>query len=143
MNEVQWTNELSVDAGLIDKQHKMWIQHLNDLTKSLEAHQGPEKIASTLSFLIDYTRFHFSTEEKHMAANDYPGLDNHKDKHAEFRTTLRDLEEDFTEEGATPALANSIDTLLVNWLIKHIRNVDMVFGAFLRDKGIIIAEEGQ
>ena len=95
---------------------------------------GPAEIASVLEFLVKYTHFHFSTEEKHMAANDYPGLEHHKTKHGEFRITLGNLEEDFKEEGATHALADSIDTLLGSWLISHIRGVDQELGAFLKKK---------
>jgi hemerythrin-like metal-binding protein len=140
MQEVQWTDDLSVGVELIDEQHKMLINRLNSLTRALESQQGPTEIAATLNFLIEYTHFHFSTEEKHMAANSYPGLEQHRRKHGEFKATLGSLEEDFREEGATPMLADSIDTLLVNWLIKHIRGVDVEFGAFLKKNGIVIAE---
>ena len=141
MKEVQWTDDLSVGVGLIDEQHKMLIQHLNNLIKSLNPNQGLTKIADTLSFLIDYTDFHFSTEEKHMAANNYPGLKDHIMKHDEFKTTLGNLEEEFKEDGATHVLADSIHTLLVNWLIKHIRVVDVEFGAFLKNNSITLSEE--
>ncbi len=141
MKEVQWSDEISVGVELIDEQHKMWIHHLNDLAKSVESHQGPAKIAATLNFLIEYTHFHFSTEEKQMIANPYEGLEQHKKKHAEFKITLSNLEEDFKEEGATPELANAIDTLLANWLIKHILEVDMEFGAFLKNNCITVTEE--
>ena len=142
MKEVQWTDNMSVGIELIDKQHKMLIQHLNNLIKSLEPNQGLTEVANTLSFLIDYTQFHFSEEEKHMAANKYPGLDQHKTKHDEFKTTLANLEEEFTEDGATHVLADSINTLLVNWLIKHICNVDVEFGAFLKNNQIALPDEG-
>ncbi len=142
MKEVQWTDNMSVGIELIDKQHKMLIQHLNNLIKSLEPNQGLTEVANTLSFLIDYTQFHFSEEEKHMVANKYPGLDQHKMKHEEFKTTLANLEEEFTEDGATHVLADSINTLLVNWLIKHICNVDVEFGAFLKNNGIALPDEG-
>jgi len=77
-----------------------------------------------------------------MTANNYPGLEDHKMKHDDFRKTLGNLEEDFKEEGATPMVADSLDTLLVNWLIKHIRSVDVEFGTFLKNNGIIVDEEG-
>jgi hemerythrin len=140
MKEMQWTDDLSVGVGLVDEQHKMLIQHLNELTRSIESRQGPAKIVETLDFLARYTDFHFSTEEKHMAANDYQGLEQHQAKHAEFKTTLADLEQDFREEGATSELADSIDTLLVNWLVGHIKSVDVEFGTFLKTKGITIEE---
>jgi hemerythrin len=142
MQEVEWTDDLSVGIQLIDDQHKMLIERLNNLATAVEQHHGPEKIATTLQFLIDYTDFHFSAEEHHMAAQQYPGLDLQKTRHTEFKDTLSNLEADFREEGATHELAESIDTLLGNWLLKHIRTVDVEFGQFVKVKGVVLTEEG-
>ncbi len=141
MKEITWTTDLSVDIELIDEQHKMLIKHLSDLNESLKSGKGPAKIATTLNFLIDYTDFHFSAEEKHMEANNYPELDAHIKLHKSFKTTLANLEEELEEEGATKMLADSIDTLLVKWLFEHIRTIDVAFGKFLKDKGIEIPQE--
>ncbi len=141
MKEITWTKDLSVGIELIDVQHKMLIKHLNDLSQALESGQGAAKIASTLNFLIDYTNFHFTAEEKHMAANDYSELENHKKMHEEFKATLTNLEEELEEEGATQLLADSIDTLLVKWLFEHISTIDVKFGKFLNKKGIEIPRE--
>ncbi len=138
MKEIAWTSDLSVGIELIDVQHKMLIKYLNDLSQALKSGQGPARIATTLNFLIDYTNFHFTAEEKHMAANNYPELENHKNMHEEFKSTLANMEEELEEEGATQLLADSIDTLLVKWLFEHIRKIDVAFGAFLKKKGIKI-----
>ena len=140
MKEVKWTEDLSVGNKVIDEQHKMLIVHLNNLTKAIEHQLGPEKIGETLSFLIDYTDTHFSSEEQHMTAHSYPGLDAQKVLHEKFKETLNNLEEDFREEGATPELADAIDTLLVNWLIKHIQGVDAEFVEFLKHNNIALTE---
>jgi len=142
MKEIAWTSDLSVGIELIDEQHKMLIKHLNDLSTSLKSGQGPAKIATTLSFLVDYTNFHFTAEEKHMAVNGYSELENHKKMHEDFRTILTNMEEDLNEEGATQSLADSIDTLLVKWLFEHIRKIDVSFGKFLTKKGVEIPQEG-
>ncbi len=141
MKEIAWTRDLSVGIELIDEQHKMLIKHLSDLNDALQSGKGPVKIASTLNFLIDYTNFHFSAEEKHMAANAYPELENHKKQHEGFRATLSNLEEELVEEGATKMLADSIDTLLVQWLFEHISQIDVAFGKFLKEKGVEIPDE--
>ena len=141
MDKIQWSDSLSVGVELIDKQHKMLIQRLNDMTSAIEESKGPNEIARTLDFLIEYTDFHFSTEEKHMKTNEYPSLEEHMTKHAEFKTTLANLERDFKEDGATPMLADAIDTFLVNWLVKHISEVDVTFGAFLKDNGVTLSGE--
>lgn len=142
MKQVEWTNDLSVGIDLIDEQHRMLIKRLNDFSEAVQQHQGPNKIGSALDFLMEYTDFHFSAEERHMAANGYQGLDAHRLKHDEYKSILSDLERDFRDDGPTHELASSIDTLLVNWLLKHIRQVDAEFGAFLSEKGITLPEEG-
>jgi hemerythrin len=141
MKEITWTKDLAVGIELIDEQHKMLIKHLNDLSQALQSQQGPAKIASTLNFLIDYTNFHFTAEEKHMETNAYPELNNHKKAHESFKATLANMEGDLVEEGATQALADSIDTLLVTWLFEHIREVDVAFGKYLISKGVEIPQE--
>ena len=90
----------------------------------------------TLEFMTDYTDFHFSSEEKHMTEQNYPGLDYQQELHEEFKSTLKHIVEDFEEEGTTREVTISINTFLVNWLKKHIKGVDMEFGEFLKDKDI-------
>ncbi len=141
MEKIHWSDNLSVGVELIDEQHKMLIQRLNDMTSAIEESKGPNEIARTLNFLIEYTDFHFSAEEKHMKANEYPTLEEHMTKHEEFKTTLANLERDYKEDGATPLLADSIDAFLVNWLVKHISEVDVNFGAFLKDRGVTLTGE--
>ena len=136
-----WNDNLSVGVDLIDEQHKMLLGKLAELSEAVESHHGPGEIAGTLDFLVDYTGFHFGTEEKNMRAHDYPEFEQHVAMHGEFKKTLANLGEDFQEEGATPALAEAINTLLINWFLKHIEVVDQKLGAFFTEKGVVLEEE--
>jgi len=138
MSRIEWDDKFSVGIPLIDEQHKMLIQHVNDLAHAIERNQSVGEIVRVLGFLIDYAHFHFATEEKHMIETDYPGLTDHKTQHEEFKTTLNHLTEDFEEEGATQALAHSINTFLTHWLITHFQEVDREFGNFLLDQGRLL-----
>ena len=138
MNKLQWNETLSIGSELIDNQHKQWIEHYNQAAKAVATQQEILQISKTLGFLIDYTETHFATEEKHMAAHNY-AMDEHKAHHEELRRTLADLVRDFEEEGVTHPLADAIDTCLGNWLINHIQEVDMKFGAFIKEKGIVLS----
>ena len=138
MAKVIWDNNLSIDVGLIDDQHKLWIEKFNKVSDAVEKHEGPHQIAQTLGFLIDYTQLHFETEEKHMTAIDYPEFNEHRKMHEELKITLADLVQDYDEEGATHQLADYLNNFLGNWLIKHIKEVDLKFGKYLNEKGITI-----
>lgn len=134
MQKIQWESNLSVGIDLIDNQHRQWIAHYNDIVESITSQQNKTQVSKTLGFLIDYTRVHFETEEKHMAASKYPALQEHKDKHDGLRVTLANLVKEFEEEGATTQLAEAIDTFLGHWLVSHILEVDKKFGQYLMEK---------
>ena len=136
MSKIEWDDSLSVGVGLIDEQHKMLIQRLADLSDAFRRGLEQNKVMKTLEFMIDYTDFHFSAEEKVMEENDYPGLGEQKQQHEEFRTTLNNIVEDYKEEGTTTEIATDINVFLHNWLIKHIKGSDSRLGKFLGDKGL-------
>ena len=136
MEKIKWDERLSVGIEVIDEQHKEWIKHFNEVLSAIESNLGPGQISKTLSFLIDYTQFHFSTEEKFMVQYDYPEIESHKSRHAEIQGTINTLIRDFEEEGATYELSKSLNTLMSNWLINHIIKVDQVFGEFLTNNDI-------
>ena len=141
MEKLVWNETLSVGIALIDEQHKTWIDRFNALSAAIAEHGAQQQISVTLGFLVDYTHFHFATEEKQMIAHGYPGLAEHLQKHDELRRTLTDLVRDFEEDGPTQILADAINTFLGNWLIKHIQQIDLKFGAFVKEKGIVITAQ--
>ncbi len=141
MAKIEWDSRLAVGIDLIDGQHKMLIAKLRDISEAIEKAKGSAEIGKTLGFMVDYTGFHFSTEEKHMIKFDYPKRDFHINQHEEFKRSLDELVYDFEEEGATKALGTAISTFLLNWLVNHIKGVDVVFGKFLTEKGHVMTEE--
>ncbi len=135
MSEIAWDDSLSVGVDLIDEQHKMLIEKLKDLSNDLRKGHEQDKILKTLGFMIDYTEFHFTAEEKVMAENDYPELEDQQQQHAEFKATLDNILLDLREDGPTDELAKSINVFLLNWLITHIKGTDQRLGTYLNEKG--------
>jgi hemerythrin len=135
MTKIAWDESLSVNVDLIDEQHKMLIQKLADLSEAFTKGLEQNKIMQTLEFMMDYTDFHFSAEEKVMAEQEYPGLEEQKQQHEEFRMTLNNILEDYKEEGTTTAIAAEINDFLHNWLIDHIKGSDSKLGIYLNEKG--------
>jgi len=131
MEWIKWDQSLSVGVEIIDAQHKMLIARLDDLSKALEQHQEGAIVLKTLDFLSKYTHFHFSEEEKKMKESGYPHYEEHHAMHQEFIDKLREMEQDFDEDGVTRALGESVNTFLWNWLVNHIREVDTKFGRYL------------
>ncbi|MFX0053558.1 MAG: bacteriohemerythrin [Candidatus Hermodarchaeota archaeon] len=140
MEDISWDDSLSVGVELIDEQHKMLIERINNLSIAVAKYMGHTKIIETLLFMTEYTDFHFSTEERYMKELDYPAMENHIKQHEEFKSMLNTLEDDFKEDGATKVVSKSINTFLGNWLFNHIKVVDVNFGKFLREKGVVMTE---
>ncbi len=130
-----WDESLSIGIDLIDEQHKMLIDKINAISEAVENKRGLEKILQTLDFMIDYTEFHFSAEEKIMKENEYPKLAEHHKLHEGFKERLNLMVRDFEEEGATAGLSEEITAYLKNWLINHIKGTDAQLGKMLQDKG--------
>jgi hemerythrin len=135
MTEIRWDDSLSVNVELIDEQHKMLIQRIKDLSDAVSSSRGAVQIGKTLGFMIDYTDYHFSTEEKHMTELGYPGFDAHKNQHEEFKSTVNEMVMEFEEDGATAQLSEWINNYLINWLVDHIKSIDTKLSEFLREKG--------
>ena len=136
MPEIMCDDSLSVGVKLIDEQHKMLIQRIKDLSEAVASSRGAGQIGKTLGFMIDYTEFHFSTEEKHMTELGYPGFDIHKKQHEEFKSTLNEMVMEFEEDGATAQLGEWVNNYLINWLVDHIKSIDTKLGEFLQEKGL-------
>ncbi|MFA9453338.1 MAG: bacteriohemerythrin [Candidatus Aminicenantaceae bacterium] len=136
MSEIAWDDSLSVGVGLIDDQHKMLIEKLKDLSDDFKQGHEQNKIMKTLGFMIDYTNFHFTAEEKVMAEYDYTELEDQQQQHAEFKTTLENILLDLREDGPSDELAKSINVFLLNWLVNHIKGSDQRLGAYLNEQGL-------
>ena len=110
---------------LIDSQHKELIERINLLLKSCEDAQGKVKAVKMLDYLLDYTEFHFSAEEKLQEEISYPGLKEHREKHEEFKSAVKERQEMLEEEeGPTETFVAQVQKNVVDWLFTHIKGFD-------------------
>lgn len=132
MKIMTWDGSLAVGLPTVDGQHEELVTRLNALSAAIAQGEGEREIQRTLTFLIDYTKYHFGEEEAIMAAASYPQCAEHRAMHREFIAILDRLEEEYREDGSTKILAESLGTLLANWLTGHIAKTDAQFAAFDR-----------
>jgi hemerythrin-like metal-binding protein len=131
---IDWTDSLSVGIDIIDEQHKVLIKIINDLHEAMKAGQSKSIIKDVLARLIDYTGFHFSTEEKLMDKYGYPEAAGHKKIHKDLVDDVLELQKKLDKSELT--LGVHVLTFLKTWLNDHILKTDMKFGGFLKQKGI-------
>ena len=125
----EWSNTLTVYVPGIDRQHRFLIATLNLLYVSLLAGVGGRVMDRVLKNLLDYTRFHFRSEEVLMTRYRYPGYNRHHTEHTMFTGRVAD----FYNKWRTGEAGVTLDVLrfLAQWLRGHIAGSDHSFGEWL------------
>ncbi|MFY9174819.1 MAG: bacteriohemerythrin [Peptococcia bacterium] len=129
---IKWTDNLSVGVEAIDSQHKVWFEKANNLFEAGRKGQAKEYISEMLDFLDEYTKLHFSDEEKYMLEINYPEYDVQKKLHDGFIAELAKLKESFNESGGNVAVIVKANKMVVNWLTNHILQQDKKIGEYAK-----------
>lgn len=132
---IEFDKSLETGNDMIDTQHRELIARVNKLTE--ECTIGKEKNAAvrTLDFLMDYTDFHFSAEEKLQKEYQYPKLEEHKKLHTQFIQSVDELREMLEEEeGPSEAFVVAVKKNVVDWLVNHIQICDKDVAEMVKTK---------
>lgn len=134
MEFIEWVESYSVNIKEIDDQHKKLIGIINRLHDAMKTGQSKNAISNALSDLIDYTDYHFRTEEELFQKYEYPDLVKHKEEHDDLTQKAIDLKTSF-DEGR---LMHNIEVILFlkDWLNTHILDTDKKYSTFLNSKGV-------
>lgn len=130
---------MSVGCKALDDDHKILIQALNDFIAALENDEGVFVTDGIFTVLADYTNYHFSREEKLLAACDYPDLAAHKKTHEGLKEQLFDCRRRFMLN-PNAELEGKISEFLNSWLQNHILVSDMDYRKTLEQSGKNIDE---
>lgn len=134
MSLVTWSDEYSVNIKSVDAQHQKLVMMLNELHDAMMVGKGKEVLGSVLNEIIDYTIYHFSTEEKYFDKYGYPDAELHKNQHKEMVEKVGALRERF--EAGENVLTLDVMNFLRDWVHDHIHGSDKLFGPFLNSKGV-------
>jgi len=140
---------LETGIPLIDKQHTNLIVLSNNLYSACK--QNTENlnnyIKSSLHELVEYSRYHFSTEEKMMLMIDYPKYQEHKKTHEDFVWEARHISKE--REDKNNHAAKQFVLFLCDWVNDHIGEHDKLLAkycAYMRhhkDIKLILSYEAQ
>lgn len=127
-----WADDMVIDGGPIDADHRRLVDLVNELHTATTQGQGQVVVASLLQRLIADTQDHLRNEEQIMAQMGFPDLENHKIGHHHFMDELRTLERKLHEGSIT--VAAQLSSVLRDWLSLHIRRNDKELLRFQRRK---------
>jgi hemerythrin-like metal-binding protein len=134
MSILAWTDDLKINIKEIDSQHQNLVTLVNKLYDAMKIGKGKDVLAPILSELINYTEYHFSTEESLMKNHNYPVFLEHEQEHKKLVSSVLDFDRKFKKGEITVSM--ELFKFLNNWLVEHILGVDKKMGVFLVQKGL-------
>ncbi|MDR3723585.1 MAG: bacteriohemerythrin [Terracidiphilus sp.] len=123
-----WQDSYSVGVNEFDEAHKKLFAYFNEFYDAMQKGRSNEKIGEILDKTFAYSKQHFESEEKWMAAHHYPDLAAHKEQHRKFRVQVESMLSDF--RAGKIAMSGTVSKVLREWLVNHILQVDQLYGKF-------------
>jgi len=130
---MEWTDDLNVGFELIDKQHRVLLDMINELYDALMEIRGQEALKKIVNRMVEYAAIHFMTEEKQMVEFGYEDYENHKIIHDSFSRKAVDLKNQLSEDGFVLSL--DVLNFLRDWLVDHIQGTDRKYIPFFTQTG--------
>ncbi|MDO8297442.1 MAG: hemerythrin family protein [Caulobacter sp.] len=109
---IQWREEMTIDHGLIDNDHKYLISIMNEFCDSDPLEQSPDRLLNILSKLNTYTTIHFRREEALQRAVHYSFRDAHHHEHGDLLRALYSIHQGLFSLNA-PVTEDSEDTVVI------------------------------
>ena len=132
MTWFHWSDDFLTGTHDIDEQHRRLVAMLNEFYDTLGQSDTDLALGRLLKGLLEYTRYHFSTEERYMIVHRYPDAEHHVAQHAMFVAKVQGISNQFDKGEVVLSLA--ITAYLRDWLSQHILVTDKRLGRFLADR---------
>ncbi len=123
MAALAWSEAYGVGNAMLDSDHRILINLLNQLHDAAETGQSREVVGTVVNVLAEYTEHHFRREEGILATAAYPHLDEHRALHRDLEGKVRALR-DRWNGGDRSALDEEVLMMLKKWLTDHILGAD-------------------
>jgi hemerythrin len=131
---IKWNSRYAVNVEEIDRQHQTLIGLINTLYDAMNVGKGKDVLGPVLTEVVDYTAYHFNSEERLLRQDAYPEYERHKKEHDDLTAKARALKQEF--DSGNHKLSIDVMLFLSNWLNLHILEEDKKFGPYLNSKGV-------
>jgi methyl-accepting chemotaxis protein len=119
---LEWGPVWLTGNPVIDADHKMLVQYVNDLNRAMLDGKGQDAASGILASLLQYTRDHFAREEVIWRDGGLTTLSQHQKIHADLVAKVEQFQRDFVAGKA--ALTADLMSFLREWLIDHVFKTD-------------------
>lgn len=128
MDFIAWDSSFETNIAIIDAQHKVLVKKINQLYNYIQEN-STENIFPLLDELLEFTFYHFETEENYFSVYNYEDRIEHIKEHDKFRALIKSVKK---EDVYDTAFQQKLFDFLNTWIIGHIKVVDMKYVDFLK-----------
>lgn len=121
-----WKDAYRIGNEVVDAQHEELfhrIETLLELAHSADLEENKKQCEHMLDYLVEYTDFHFNSEEALQNRENYVDYEQHKRIHQEFRNTVTVYRQRIREDFSAAVLKRFLGTMLT-WLTVHVQGCD-------------------
>ena len=126
---LNWDDSLDTGVTRMNDEHKVLIDLMNHLYDLNEVGSAKPTLQKAIQSLVDYTVKHFEDEENYMESIGFSGLKTHKIIHKQLLDKVTDFQRRFSD-GHDTILGNEFFDFLRNWLIAHIKGIDIKYSDY-------------
>ncbi|MEI8393338.1 MAG: hemerythrin family protein [Rhodospirillaceae bacterium] len=133
---VHWREQMSIDGGAIDTDHKFLILLINEFEQQLEAGFDQGLLLDALKRLEYYTVYHFSREEAIQQRIGFANCKDHAERHRQLRINVKSAIGLFSKtipKQQQQAVKERILKLLKFWIINHIAKHDKAMAPYFKN----------
>ena len=122
-----WREAMSVDGGVIDRDHKALIAIINEFGDTLPYIDAREHLRSIIFKLENYATLHFRREEALQKSINYPEHESHCQEHAKLIEALSRVQQELTaaQEIELDVVHKRLTDFLHRWLVEHVIKLDL------------------
>lgn len=129
---IEWSDILETGVDLFDEQHKKLVQIINDLYASIRKGEAKQNLEKILNELVEYTVFHFDSEEKVFKQYGYINNDAHVKSHERLKQAVGQFLQNY--KSGKEVIGFNLMSFLQDWLKNHIMYEDKEYGKLLGPK---------
>jgi hemerythrin len=136
---MMWKEKYRLGVPKIDEQHEELFRRVSEFVLALRQEGQWEdklpKVKETLEFMQSYVITHFDDEEAYQLSVNYPGYEQHKEIHEQFKAEVGTYAERFEQEGFAEDTVQQFAGKLLAWLINHVAASDQKIADYVRSQG--------
>ena len=131
---IYWMPQFNTNINIIDQQHHMLVDLINELGAAHEKNADRQELLRLINKIGTFAASHFGREEHLFETHGYPDMEEHLQEHDYFEDMLYQFEDEF--KAGKQDLTSTVVTFLSDWLVNHITTTDREYVAFLSARGV-------